>query len=96
MSCPFAGRATRHSGRGERVTVRVCAAVVYERDQDPSDLPLPSVCFSDAAFKQCYHFRTMIQRKEIAMRLGLIPQEAPLIPEPAPELVPFQFDAALS
>jgi hypothetical protein len=96
MSCPFAGRATRHTARGERVTVRVCAAVVYERDQDPSDLPLPSVCFSDAAFQQCYHFRTMIQRKEIAQRLGLIPPEAPLVDEPIPELVPFQLDSVLS
>jgi hypothetical protein len=72
MGCPFAGRATRHAASGERVTVRICSAVPYERDDDPPDLPLPSVCFSEGLFHDCYHYRTMLKRKEISARLGLV------------------------
>ena len=72
MGCPFAGRATRYAASGERMTVRICAAVPYERNEDPEDLPLPSVCFSDNLYEGCYHYRTMLRRKEIAARLGLV------------------------
>jgi hypothetical protein len=96
MSCPFAGLATRYTANGERVTVRICVAVPYERNEDPDDLPLPSVCFSDSAYKQCYHYRTMIKRKEIAQRLGV---GAPLmisppVPDPTAEVTEFRFDGS--
>jgi hypothetical protein len=75
MSCPFAGLATRYTEHNERVSVRVCAAVPYERDADPDDLPLPSVCFSTAAWQSCPHYLRLIQRKEIAQQLGLLPPD---------------------
>lgn len=77
MSCPFAGLATRYTEHNERVSVRVCGAVPYERDADPDDLPLPSVCFSVAAWQSCPHYLRLIQRKEIAQKLGLLPPDAP-------------------
>ena len=49
----------------------------YERDADPDDLPLPSVCFSVAAWQSCPHYLRLIQRKEIAQKLGLLPPDAP-------------------
>jgi len=76
MSCPFAGLATRYTEHNERVSVRVCGAVPYERDADPDDLPLPSVCFSVAAWQSCPHYLRLIQRKEIAQKLGLLPPDA--------------------
>ena len=33
------------------MTVRICGAVPYERNEDPDDLPLPSVCFSESLYK---------------------------------------------
>jgi hypothetical protein len=91
MGCPFAGRATRYAASGERLTVRICSAVPYERTEDPEDLPLPSVCFSEAAYKECYHYQTILRRKEIAARLGLI---VPLVVTtlPDPEAQPVTFD----
>jgi hypothetical protein len=77
MSCPFAGLATRYTEHDERVSVRVCGAVPYERDADPDDLPLPSVCFSMAAWQSCPHYLRLIQRKEIAQQLGLLPPDPP-------------------
>jgi len=71
MSCPFAGLATRYTLRDERVSVRICGAVPYERDSDPEDLPLPSVCFSHAAWESCAHYLRLTQRREVARRLGL-------------------------
>jgi hypothetical protein len=66
------------------VTVRICGAVPYERNEDPDDLPLPSVCFSESLYQECYHYRTMIKRKEIAAQLGLV---VPLtVPSGMPEL----------
>src|SRR3954452_290643 len=73
MSCPFAGLATRYTLKDERVSVRICGAVPYERASDPEDLPLPSVCFSQAAWQSCPHYLRLIQRKEVAQRLGLMP-----------------------
>src|SRR3954469_25727931 len=85
MSCPFAGLATRYTLKDERVSVRICAAVPYERASDPEDLPLPSVCFSQAAWQSCPHYLRLIQRKEVAQRLGLQPaDEGPPDPD-APE-----------
>jgi hypothetical protein len=80
MGCPFAGRATRYGATGGRLSVRICGAVPYERSEDPDDLPLPSVCFSESLYQECYHYRTMIKRKEIAARLGLV---VPLAVAPA-------------
>ncbi|HMA32858.1 MAG TPA: hypothetical protein VKY74_00150 [Chloroflexia bacterium] len=73
MSCPFAGLATRYTVNDERVSVRICGALPYERDSDPDDLPLPSVCFSNAAWQTCPHYLRLTQRKEIARQLGLVP-----------------------
>ena len=70
MSCPFVGLATRYTAGGDRLTVRICAAVPYERGDDIGDLPLPSVCFSSTAYQHCYHYRTLIKRKEIAARFA--------------------------
>ena len=75
MSCPFAGLATRYTLKDERVSVRICGAVPYERASDPDDLPLPSVCFSQAAWQSCPHYLRLIQRKEVAQRLGLVPPD---------------------
>lgn len=91
MSCPFAGLATRFTMNDERVSVRICGAVPYERDSDPDDLPLPSVCFSQAAWQSCPHYLRLTQRKEIARRLGLAPSDesAPTSPErPADDEIP--------
>src|SRR5690242_10978476 len=71
MSCPFAGLATRYTMRDERVSVRICGAVPYERDSDPEDLPLPSVCFSHAAWESCAHYLRLTQCREVARRMGL-------------------------
>src|SRR5438067_1600933 len=84
MGCPFAGRATRVTANGERVTVRVCAAMVYERDEDPNDLPLPAVCFSETAWRDCHHYRRVIQRKEIAAWVGLTGTGRSAIPDAMP------------
>jgi len=70
------------------MTVRICAAVPYERNEDPDDLPLPSVCFSESSYHECYHYRTMLKRKEIAARLGLVIPLA--VPDTLPE--PLSFD----
>jgi hypothetical protein len=75
MSCPFAGLATRYTLKDERVSVRICGAVPYERTSDPEDLPLPSVCFSQAAWQSCPHYLRLIQRKEVAERMGLLPAD---------------------
>src|SRR5690242_21831350 len=72
MSCPFAGLATRYTLKDERVSVRICGAVPYERASDPEDLPLPSVCFSQAAWQSCPHYLRLTQRKEVAERLALL------------------------
>jgi len=72
MSCPFAGLATRYTIDDTRVSVRICSAVPYERDSDPDDLPLPTVCFSMAAWQSCAHYIRLTGRKEIAQRLGLV------------------------
>lgn len=72
MSCPFAGLATRYTVDDTRVSVRICSAVPYERDSDPDDLPLPTVCFSMAAWQSCAHYIRLTGRKEIAQRLGLV------------------------
>ena len=80
MSCPFAGLATRYTMRDERVSVRICGAVPYERDADPEDLPLPSVCFSHAAWESCAHYLRLTQRREVARRLGL-PIRAGSVPD---------------
>jgi hypothetical protein len=61
--------------KDERVSVRICGAVPYERASDPEDLPLPSVCFSQAAWQSCPHYLRLIQRKEVAQRLGLVPPD---------------------
>jgi hypothetical protein len=80
MSCPFAGLATRYTLKDERVSVRICGAVPYERASDPEDLPLPSVCFSQAAWQSCPHYLRLIQRKEVAQRLGLVPADGDTAP----------------
>ncbi|HUS14535.1 MAG TPA: hypothetical protein VM536_05895 [Chloroflexia bacterium] len=72
MSCPFAGLATRYTVNDERVSVRICSAVPYERESDAEDLPLPSVCFSRTAWQSCPHYLRLTQRKEIAEKLGLV------------------------
>src|SRR2546430_2123820 len=83
MSCPFVGLATRYTTAGERVTVRICGALPYERDDDPQELPPPTVCFSVADWQQCYHYITMSKRKEIAHRLA---EGGPVwLDEPAPD-----------
>ena len=69
MSCPFAGLATRYTIHDERVSVRICSAVPYERDSDPEDLPLPSVCFSQVAWQSCPHYLRLTQRKEVALEI---------------------------
>jgi len=77
MSCPFAGLATRYTIDDTRVSVRICSAVPYERDSDPDDLPLPTVCFSMAAWQSCAHYIRLTGRKEIAQRLGLAEADSP-------------------
>jgi hypothetical protein len=72
MSCPFAGLATRYTVENARVSVRICGAVPYERDSDPDDLPLPTVCFSKAAWESCPHYIRLTARKEIARQLGMV------------------------
>ncbi len=72
MSCPFAGLATRYTVDDARVSVRICSAVPYERDSDPDDLPLPTVCFSMAAWQSCAHYIRLTGRKEVAQQLGLV------------------------
>ena len=72
MSCPFAGLATRYTIDDTRVSVRICSAVPFERDSDPDDLPLPTVCFSMAAWQSCAHYIRLTGRKEVARRLGLV------------------------
>ena len=68
MSCPFVGLATRHTAAGASLTARICGVVPYERNEDPDELPAPSVCFSHAAYQQCYHYRIIMKRKEIMAR----------------------------
>ncbi len=63
MGCPFVGVATRTTVHGERVSVRICGAIPYERDDDPDDLAPPSVCFSASDWQGCYHYQTMMKRK---------------------------------
>jgi len=63
--------ATRYTDKDEQVSVRICGAVPYERDADPDDLPLPSVCFSERAWQSCPHYLRLTQRAEIAAMLGL-------------------------
>ncbi len=77
MSCPFAGLATRYTIDDTRVSVRICSAVPYERDSDPDDLPLPTVCFSMAAWQSCAHYIRLTGRKEVAVRLGLVESDGP-------------------
>ncbi len=79
MGCPFVGIATRYTVSDELVSVRICSAVPYERDSDPEDLPLPSVCFSRQAWQSCPHYLRLTQRREIARMLGLpgAPDEVP-------------------
>ena len=90
MSCPFAGLATRYTVKDERVSVRICVAVPYERDSDPEDLPLPSVCFSQGAWQSCAHYLRLTQRREVARRLGLPPAdgEAPPAADAPPTAPP--------
>ncbi len=63
MGCPFVGVATRTTVQGERVSIRICGALPYERDEDPEDLAPPSVCFSDSEWLGCYHYQIMMKRK---------------------------------
>ncbi|MDQ2806161.1 MAG: hypothetical protein M3Z04_04465 [Chloroflexota bacterium] len=95
MSCPFAGLATRYTIDDTRVSVRICSAVPYERDSDPDDLPLPTVCFSMAAWQSCAHYIRLTGRKEIAQRLGLVEAEDPAADgDGAGELLPAVFDVS--
>src|SRR5947209_6540440 len=84
MSCPFAGLATRYTVENARVSVRICGAVPYERDSDPDDLPLPTVCFSKGAWESCPHYIRLTGRKEVARQLGLTVDEAAAVEAVSP------------
>ncbi len=85
MSCPFVGIATRTTVESVQVSIRICGAVPYERDNDPDDLPAPTVCFSEREFEGCYHYQTMMKRRAFSrppltdgegnIRFAWLPQE---------------------
>ncbi len=64
MSCPFVAKAIMTDKAGLQQVVRLCMAIPRERDNDPDDMPPPSVCFSEKDFLDCYHYKVMIQRGE--------------------------------
>ncbi|HEX2912035.1 MAG TPA: hypothetical protein VH186_14600 [Chloroflexia bacterium] len=40
-------------------------AIPRERDNDPVEMPPPTICFSKASFVDCYHYKIMLLRSEL-------------------------------
>jgi hypothetical protein len=39
-------------------------AIPRERDNDPEEMPPAFICFSDADFLDCFHYKVMVRRGE--------------------------------
>jgi hypothetical protein len=64
MSCPFIAKAVVTGKDTQTTVVRLCMAIPRERENDPGDMPPPSVCSSDHAYTDCYHYKVMQLRGE--------------------------------
>lgn len=79
MSCPFVAKAVVKGKDESTTTIRLCMAMPRERDNDPEDLPPPSVCFSESDFLDCFHYKVMQIRGEPGVEQSeeLLPVESP-------------------
>lgn len=64
MSCPYVAKAIKIGTKNSRTEVRLCMAIPRERDNDPEEMPPAFVCFSEADFLDCYHYKVMRLRGE--------------------------------